>query len=581
MAEERQVSREMDYRKVPSWTQILRTFLVALDPFKLLIAAFGILATAIGWWLISLVIWSMWSKPKEEDFKPAPDAKEQEQSAELKSQQEAAFKRYEFMKEMAGEGGRYRIMPWFEDRGPNPWTLVKTVVAGKPGERGKEVQWFYTNQAPNLIEPLRKFLSPIISLFDSKGNIWTKFYLFLILLWFLIVWAFVGGVITRMALLQLAGKEGGGLRDSVKFVSNRYMSYLFSPLVPIALILAIVFCCILFGLVRMIPVVGDILIDGLLWFLPLAAGFVMALLIVGLVGYPLMYSTLSAEGSDTFDALSRSYNYVYESPWTYIWYSFIAILYGAVLIFFVVFISSLMIYLAKWGVSQTPLMETFDRTVEHLYMYSPTSFGWREVLLSGTPIDVDQHGNDLLPTMANAYREKLHWWSYVGASMVGFWLTLVFLMMLGFGYSYFWTAASMIYLLMRKKVDETEMDEVYIEEEEFQEPIAPIKPSANNPPVPSGTQMVDAPSLRVAPSTTASPTSEKAPEKPPEKPPEKAPEKPVEKPADKAMSETPAPTPSSPPPPATPPSPPTSATPPTPPASPTPPPPKPPEEGAK
>ena len=46
-----------------------------------------------------------------------------------------------------------------------------------------------------------------------------------------------------------------------------------------------------------------------------------------------------------------------------------------------------MIYLAKWGVSQTPLMETFDRTVEHLYMYSPTSFGWREVLLSGTPID--------------------------------------------------------------------------------------------------------------------------------------------------------------------------------------------------
>ena len=38
----------------------------------------------------------------------------------------------------------------------------------------------------------------------------------------------------------------------------------------------------------------------------------------------------------------------------YLWYSFVSVIYGAVLIFFVVFMSSLTVYLGKWGVSQTP-----------------------------------------------------------------------------------------------------------------------------------------------------------------------------------------------------------------------------------
>lgn len=120
-------------------------------------------------------------------------------------------------------------------------------------------------------------------------------------------------------------------------------------MVPIAGLFAIVIGCMVFGLFHLIPGIGDILIDGLGWLIPSAPGFIMALIVLGLVGYPLMYTTLSAEGSDTFDALSRSYNYVYESPWSYLWYSIISILYGAVLVFFVVVVTSLTVYLANWG----------------------------------------------------------------------------------------------------------------------------------------------------------------------------------------------------------------------------------------
>ena len=43
MAEASVGSRDLDTRKSLSWTELLKTFLIALDPFKLLIAALGIL----------------------------------------------------------------------------------------------------------------------------------------------------------------------------------------------------------------------------------------------------------------------------------------------------------------------------------------------------------------------------------------------------------------------------------------------------------------------------------------------------------------------------------------------------------
>jgi hypothetical protein len=68
------------------------------------------------------------------------------------------------------------------------------------------------------------------------------------------------------------------------------------------------------------------------------------------------------------------------------------------------------------------------------------------------------------------YAESLGWHNHIGAGLVAFWLYLVFLMIIGFGYSYFWSASSIIYLLMRRKVDDTELDEVHLEEEDLETP---------------------------------------------------------------------------------------------------------------
>jgi hypothetical protein len=323
-----------------------------------------------------------------------------------------------------------------------------------------------------------------------------------------------------MAILQMAGKEGGGLRDAIRFVKARYLSYFCAPMVAILLIFAVVLGCIVFGVFAiLIPGFGDIVVSGLFWWVPIGAGFVMALLIVGLVGYPLMYTTLSAEGSDTFDALSRSYNYVYESPWHYIWYGFVSIVYGLVVVCFVVFMFSLVVYLGKWGVAQTPLAKKINRSPEYLFVYSPTSYGWRELMLQGSPAAIapnpDYGPGDrrqyvpVNPQASNDYMAEYTWYNQAGAGMVAFWTTLFFMLMLGFSYSYFWTASSMIYLLMRKKVDEVEIDEIYTEEEEFETPVPLPKISA--PPSTGAAIPVDAPTLRVQSTPPPPPPEASAP----------------------------------------------------------------------
>jgi hypothetical protein len=72
--------------------------------------------------------------------------------------------------------------------------------------------------------------------------------------------------------------------------------------------------------------------------------------------------------------------------------------------------------------------------------------------------------------------------------MVAFWVGVFFLLVLGFGYSFFWTASTMIYLLMRRRVDDMDTDEVYLEDMETTDifgggPTTPL-PTTAAPPTP-------------------------------------------------------------------------------------------------
>ena len=407
MAED-QVDRRKDYLKeLAPWTKLFSAFKVALDPKKLMLAGCGMLVMSLGWYVLSVVFFSTSSKePPKWNSTNYPDIASEDPVKRNAAWQE--FKRdghqWYLLYEMAGtpplvekdqdgkkvwvpdyvveDGadlangpdelgkprktpetpralrykpyGKLRILPWFEDRGPNPFLLVTGGVQGAEGNLKFTdwVDWLVRTQLPVVLEPLFKFFQPIVYFFDPAAGLKNRLYLLLVILWTLATWALFGGAITRIAAVQIARpNERVSLNEALKFVWTRYKAYLTAPIFPLLFLAALTVVLVVFGLGEgNLWILGDIL-GPLLWPLALLVGLIMAVVLVGLVGWPLMYTTISAEGSDSFDAISRSYSYVYQAPWHYLWYSVLAIFYGALLVFFVGFMGSLSVYAAKWAIT--------------------------------------------------------------------------------------------------------------------------------------------------------------------------------------------------------------------------------------
>jgi len=564
MPDGRDQAPAFSFRTTMPWSDIFRCFQVALDPRKLLLAAAGILVMSFGWYVLSAIFYykapdredplysnkyilddsgnkeriAAMVKEEKDKIKPGETLPTDDKLNEAAARRigteryEADLTQWRVLSDLAGPGGRLRTMPWYENRGENPFLFVTALISSPATTWWDQVRHHLATVAPVLIEPLVKFLLPVAKLVSPGVSPLTRFYLLLVILWTLAVWGFFGGVITRLAAVQLANKGPITLRQAIQFVAKRYVSYLLAPIVPLIIIGVVVLGLILYGVLALIPILGDLVFLGIGLPLIIAAGAVMAVFLIGLVGYPLMYTTLSTEGdsSDTFDALSRSINYVYQAPWSYIWYSIVAVVYGAIVTFFVLFFCSLMLYMGKWAVGLTASAVWPDRKPDYLFIYSPESFGWRELLLKDSPyairpetVMLDREGKETTdlrlavrtmqvykpvnPTLFKQHREEFYVYNNWGAGLVCFWLTLLFLMMLGFSYSFFWSAATMIYLLMRFKVDESEIDEVFFEEEEPEAPLPPPKIADGTAPVAPQTSLPVIQSPPVVPPPTPPVTS--------------------------------------------------------------------------
>jgi hypothetical protein len=432
--------------------------------------------------------------------------------------------------------GSLRISPWDEYRGENQYLIVAGTIKDADTVRtGRSMlNWVFSERVLVLLEPLVKFLLPVVYTFDERAGVWDRLYLILILLWTLAVWGFFGGAISRIAAVQIARNERISLGEAISFTRERALSFMGAPVFPLALLAIFVFGLMIFGWIEWIPWLGD-LWAGLLWPIVLVIGFIMAIVLVGLVGWPLMIATISTEGTDAFDALSRSYSYIYQAPWQYLWYNFLAVLYGAVLVFFIGFMASLMVFAGKWGVSSAPGLAKSDpktdREPSYLFYYAPTSYGWRDLLISSNTEHVekvDEIAPDGHETKRYEFKKnyELSNMNHVGAFLVACWIYPLFLLVLGFGYSYFWSSSTIIYFLMRHHVDDTEMDEVHQEDDDLEDPFtkattpppppAPAAPASK--PSTLSLNVVEAP-LPPAPSTNITPAPNEPPAPPPEAPP--------------------------------------------------------------
>jgi hypothetical protein len=267
-----------------------------------------------------------------------------------------------------------------------------------------------------------------------RGNSWPDVaYAWTQLLFGLAVWSLLGGSISRIAALQFARGRGSTLREAVAYSARRFGATISAPLLPIVFIGLFWVICLLVGLIGRIPAVGDAA-AGILWFIPLLCGLALAVILLFIAaGWPLMVCTVSVEGTDGFDGLSRSYDYLLSRPWYALGLVLLMLVYGSLAIVFVTGVASIGMHLAEWGVSSG--MD--DAAVRGLTSGSPPALGMQEVVGAAET-------------------------SLVGRSATTFWLQLLALLLWGFVYSFFWSSATIIYFLLRKSVDAMPLDRVYI-----------------------------------------------------------------------------------------------------------------------
>jgi len=301
--------------------------------------------------------------------------------------------------------------------------------------------------------------------FCVNGPMWMvrphTYYFILFVILFSIIWAIFGGAISRIAAVHVARDEKLSLSAALKFSTSKFLSFIFAPIIPLVIVVVLGVVVMIGGLLGNIPAIGPILM-GIFFFLALAAGFVMTLVLLGTGGgFNLMYPTIAVEGSDSFDAISRSFSYVYARPWRMLFYTLVAIFYGALCYLFVRFFITLMLTLTHRFVGAGMMVNVDGDRV---------------------PIDV---WNTMWPPPGSSNVFTYHIDTMTlgpmqsfGAFLISIWVYLAVGMLGAFFISFYFSANTIIYYLMRREVDATELDDVYLEQTEEDFGDAPAAPAA-------------------------------------------------------------------------------------------------------
>src|SRR5262245_53855783 len=379
MAEAQSRIRHIACMDLFPWLGLVRAVRLAFAPRMLVLAACGLFATATAWDVIG----------------PFCSGTEDKASKSILHQQLPTWPLVHF---------------WPE---PPPRSLSLLDPANSPAR----IPW------NDLSDPFRR-------LFDDNVTLPLFTYLLLLGIWALLVWSIFGAAISRGAALWFAREDRLSLRHSVLWGVRKWPAYFGGPMFPLAGVLIAVIPVALLCLLLKIDIF--VLLVGIVWPVALLCGLFVAILLVGLLfGWPLMWPTISAEGTDSFDALSRSYSYTYQRPLHYLFYAAAAGILGMLAWIVVVVFANGVITYSYWAAS------------------------WGS---GGKTIDDIRQIAEALPALPEPAEASPGFFFWAGSKAIGFWADAVKYLAVGFLFSYFWCAATYVYFLLRQSVDATEMD---------------------------------------------------------------------------------------------------------------------------
>ena len=432
-----------DLRRQVPWTQLFQSFRLALRIRQLLLAAIGVTLTTVGWRLMEPSSTTTTRKLDEQPFVFTPTSWPWERDL-----------------------GFDLTSPDPQDAGEPPVNALWALASGL-----KNPQRFFSQVFGNwsvTLTPVTELLNPGQRMFEPTVPASERLRALFQLLWWLVVWGLFGGALSRSAAVEFARDQSTHLTGALRFAGRNYLSFLVGPLLTLLAVLGVALLLALGGLFSRLPAIGTV-VGGFGGGLALVIGLLLAILVMGLaVGWPLMFATISVEGTDGFDGMSRAFNYVYERPLLYLWQIVLSLVYGSFAVFCVLFLGQLATLLSLQGLSLganrawvesiadeapallAPPLENTDWALEadHDAPQSTQSDATR----------ADATGSDA--TGSDATRSEAG--SGVGDTIFKYWLRAWATLIHGFVYSFFWCSATLIYFVLRKSVDGNDLDEVFM-----------------------------------------------------------------------------------------------------------------------
>ncbi|MCA9120952.1 MAG: hypothetical protein H6822_31340 [Planctomycetaceae bacterium] len=294
----------------------------------------------------------------------------------------------------------------------------------------------FTSASNPISHVYQHFTDPFVQLFSRSNSIRESAFHLFRGAWSVAIWAFFAGAITRIATVQLGREERVDLRSAITYATRQYGWSFVAPFFPLFGVLLASLPLVALGFLMRAEV--GMVFAGIVWPFALLGGLAMATLLLGLLaGWPLMWPTISSEEhGDAFEAFSRSFSYIFQRPLQYIFYLLLAGLIGSIGWVLVSHLSEAVIELTYFGTS-------WGATNDRIEL---VPFGDYTGML-GTGVKLIRMFEGLVRTVAMAFH-----------------------------FSYFFCVLTAIYLVLRRDVDKTDFDEVFIEDD---------KPSYSLPPLES------------------------------------------------------------------------------------------------
>jgi hypothetical protein len=241
----------------------------------------------------------------------------------------------------------------------------------------------------------------------------------------LLVWSWAATFICRGAALRMARVDHQWL-DVWRFSNRHYFDSLFGVLIPLVTVAVMGVPLVVAGWL----LAGDwaSVIGSLAAVVTAALALPMALVLLGLLfAWPLMFPAIACEGRDSFESISRSYAYVLQRPVHTVMLAGFAVVIGSVVGFLVLTFFSLagggFEWFLSWGAN---LFE--PARLDNLVVPGPDQ-----------PLVIRYWSGPLLRFSSHLF---------VGLAVAT-------------NTSMFWGLASGVYLLLRRYLDQTPLDEVY------------------------------------------------------------------------------------------------------------------------